>query len=200
VHGEKLGVICLFTADSGRRYTREDVPMAEELAARAALAVHSARLHKTVLESAERLRISAAAAGLGIFEWNLESGAIVWENPRIYEIFGRSQERGPLQEPEFFGEVLHPEDRERVKAGIGNAARLGTSFQSTFRIFRADGELRVIELAGRCDPTDSAADGCSGWWPISPNESSWRTGFWNPPNWRASACWRAASRTISTTC
>lgn len=42
--GEPLGAITLATAESGRRYTAEDLEVAEELAARAALAIENNRL------------------------------------------------------------------------------------------------------------------------------------------------------------
>lgn len=43
--GRPLGVISLVAAESGRRYCDEDLPFAEALASRAALAIDNARLH-----------------------------------------------------------------------------------------------------------------------------------------------------------
>jgi PAS domain S-box-containing protein len=123
----------------------------EDLASRAAFAVRSARLHQEARESAERLRISAAAAGLGIFEWNLDTGVIVWENPRIYEIFGRDPQHGPPGGPEFLRDIVHPDDRRQVESTLESAANPGTSVQTVFRIRRLDGAVRTVELAGRCD-------------------------------------------------
>jgi PAS domain S-box-containing protein len=45
-HGRTLGVMTLVTAESGRRYTSTDLPVAEELARRAALALDNARLYE----------------------------------------------------------------------------------------------------------------------------------------------------------
>jgi PAS domain S-box-containing protein len=151
VHGEKLGILSVFTAESGRRYSRRDLELVEDLASRAAFAVRSARLHQEARESAERLRISAAAAGLGIFEWNLDTGVIVWENPRIYEIFGRDPQHGPPRGPEFLRDIVHPDDRRQVESTLESAANPGTSVQTVFRIRRLDGAVRTVELAGRCD-------------------------------------------------
>jgi PAS domain S-box-containing protein len=44
--GRQLGVLALATAESGRTYTYADVPLAEELARRCALAVDNARMHR----------------------------------------------------------------------------------------------------------------------------------------------------------
>jgi len=51
--GRPLGVLTLMTAESGRRYGPADVPLAEELARRAALAVDSARLYRDALQARE---------------------------------------------------------------------------------------------------------------------------------------------------
>jgi signal transduction histidine kinase/ActR/RegA family two-component response regulator len=48
--GRVLGAISLVTAESGRRYTQSDLPFAEDLAHRAALAVENARLYREARE------------------------------------------------------------------------------------------------------------------------------------------------------
>ncbi|HVF57463.1 MAG TPA: PAS domain S-box protein [Pyrinomonadaceae bacterium] len=53
--GRTLGVITFITAESGRRYGREDLALAENLAHRAAIAVDNARLYRSAQE-ANRLK------------------------------------------------------------------------------------------------------------------------------------------------
>ncbi len=56
-----LGVISLLITDSARRYTREDLALAEELASRAALAIENARLYRAAQgEIRERKEAEAA--------------------------------------------------------------------------------------------------------------------------------------------
>jgi signal transduction histidine kinase len=62
--GRTLGAISLISAGSGRRYTAEDVPLAEDMARRAALAIDNARLYR---ESEARLRAAEAVAEVGGF-------------------------------------------------------------------------------------------------------------------------------------
>jgi len=50
-HGHTLGALTMIAAESGRRYTEEDLELAMELARRAALAVDNARLHRAELEA-----------------------------------------------------------------------------------------------------------------------------------------------------
>ena len=49
--GRRLGALTLFFADSGRRHTRADLALAEELARRAAVAVENARLFKAAQDA-----------------------------------------------------------------------------------------------------------------------------------------------------
>src|SRR5215470_2879110 len=39
-------------------------------------------------DNEERLRLASSAAGLGVLEWNVQPDRVVWENDRMYEIFG----------------------------------------------------------------------------------------------------------------
>jgi PAS domain S-box-containing protein len=62
--GETLGAISLVHGESGRRFTEEDLPLAEELAGRAASAVNHARLYRQARESGDRLAFLAEASEL----------------------------------------------------------------------------------------------------------------------------------------
>jgi PAS domain S-box-containing protein len=51
VQGGAIGVLALFHAESGRRYTSEDLAFAEEVARRAALAIENARLYDRAIRA-----------------------------------------------------------------------------------------------------------------------------------------------------
>ncbi|MCU1261487.1 MAG: Chemotaxis protein methyltransferase CheR, partial [Bryobacterales bacterium] len=153
VHGEQLGMLTLVAAESGRRYDSGDIQFVEEVAQRAAFAVHSARLHQALRESVARLRAAAAAAEVGIFEWQMDADEALWENPRMYEIFGRTLEDGPLGRHEFFSLVAHPDDADTMMRGLLAAMEPGGVFKTGGRIFRKNGEVRWVELSGRFEFT-----------------------------------------------
>ena len=57
-HGLRLGALSLlYSADSGRRYTDADRPLAEDLARRCAQAVENAQLYRAASEAEERVRV-----------------------------------------------------------------------------------------------------------------------------------------------
>ncbi|MEZ0606029.1 ATP-binding protein [Paraburkholderia sp. IW21] len=112
-------------------------------------------------ESEERLRIAAAAAGLGIFEWDLERGAGVWENARMYEITGQRPTDGPLSGDEFMRAVVHPDDVAELARQFDAGQVPGQQISVTFRIHRKnDQALRILELCGRFQFSDAGASHC----------------------------------------
>ncbi len=95
--------------------------------------------------------MATAAAGLGIFEWDIKSRSVRWENQRIFDIFQRSRERGPFSYDEFFADVCHPEDRENFlrEFQAARAARRPAVIQ--IRLRRDDGQWIWAEFSGQFD-------------------------------------------------
>ncbi|HTI17049.1 MAG TPA: ATP-binding protein [Trinickia sp.] len=101
-------------------------------------------------KSDERLRMAAAAARLGIFEWDIESPISVWENERMYEITGQPFALGPLTFDAFLDELVHPEDRENFVECYSAAHSNQAEFHCIFRVRRInDRAVRVVDMHGR---------------------------------------------------
>lgn len=98
----------------------------------------------------QRLRVATSLAALGIFEWNVLDDAAIWENERMFEIFGCRPEQGVLSKAQFFDGMLHPDDRKTFRRAIVHALREDGVLQASGRIRRPDtGQWRHIEMAGR---------------------------------------------------
>jgi PAS domain S-box-containing protein len=98
----------------------------------------------------QRLRIATAVADLGIFEWHMLDDQAIWENERMFAIFGRTPEDGPVSKGVFLDRILHPDDRIPFRKAISTALRGDTVLHARGRIRRhADGAWRTIDLAGR---------------------------------------------------
>ncbi|GLS45254.1 sensor histidine kinase [Methylobacterium brachythecii] len=101
-------------------------------------------------EHEQRLRVATSLAELGIFEWHLLDDAAIWENERMFEIFGRRREEGGLGKGEFLNRIVHPEDRTTVRREIMKALRKDGILQVSGRIRHFEtGAWRSIEMAGR---------------------------------------------------
>ncbi|MCJ2011310.1 sensor histidine kinase [Methylobacterium sp. J-076] len=97
-----------------------------------------------------RLRAATAVAKLGIFEWHMLDDHAVWENDRMFEIFGHAPEDGTIGKTEFLSGILHPDDRAAVRKAISAALREDRDLHISGRIRRkSDGAWRTIDMAGR---------------------------------------------------
>lgn len=84
--GHTVGAITFAWAKSGRRYTDADLPLAEEIARRAGLAVDNARLHRETEERA-RAALVLSHVGDGVFMCEQDGVIRLW-NPAAEAITG----------------------------------------------------------------------------------------------------------------
>ncbi len=109
-----------------------------------------------LLDRERRLTLATAAADLGVFEWNGATGRVVWENRRMYEIFGQSEEDGPLTPEGLLATALHPDDADPFLREMADVVRRGGMFRTICRIRRRnDSELRWIEFSGQFELSES---------------------------------------------
>ncbi len=113
--------------------------------------IHDLRMAEERLrESEQRQRIAVYAAGLGVFEWNIDEDRTLFGNDRMYEIFGLVPEDGTVSYLEFVKSYVHPDDLERMEASLRDAARPNALLQVSCRIFRrSDSRVRWLDIAGR---------------------------------------------------
>src|SRR6202453_335386 len=107
--------------------------------------------------SEARLKLATEAANLGVFVWDTVKDRGSWENDRMYEIFKRAREDGPINGATFMSEVVHPDFRGAFKQAVENTLQKGEPFRFEGSVFRSDGTLRCIEINGSLQPeTDSS--------------------------------------------
>ena len=99
-------------------------------------------------ESAARLRVATAGAALGVFEWDARTDHAVWENERMYEIFGRKRSLGPVSKELFVNNYLHPADVHSFEFALEHAIQVGGRFHSACRIKGDDGTRHHLEIDG----------------------------------------------------
>jgi PAS domain S-box-containing protein len=142
---------------SARAFTDQDEAILMRLAAQAALAIRNARLFadeqlargtaerlvRALRESQERFQFVSRATNDAVWDWDLVSDA-VWWNEGIQTLFGyREDQVGP--DITWWYELLHPEERERVIADIRAAVDRGDeSWSAEYRCRRADGTYAQV--------------------------------------------------------
>jgi len=112
------------------------------------------KLAEAALKDSEaRLRIATEGAHLGVFEWDPQTDRAVWENERMYTIFGRTRADGPLSRREFLTRYVHREDVRDLEAVLNDARRTGNPFHAVVRIRRKGGGRRWLQIDGKFEQT-----------------------------------------------
>jgi PAS domain S-box-containing protein len=106
------------------------------------------RAEEKLREREERLSLASWASGLGVFEWDVQADRAVWENERMYEIFGHTHADGALSKAQLIERYVHPDDDDAFEQALADGMKSGRPFHSVFRIHRKDGASRWLELAG----------------------------------------------------
>jgi PAS domain S-box-containing protein len=137
--GRTLGALSLVNAESRRRFTREELSLAEQLAARAALAVDNARLYRKALRAEERFRSLITATAQTVWVTRTD-GAVEEDSPSWRAFTGQSTEQ-------WLGsgwlEAVHPEDRELAKRAWAEAVARQRPYEVEYRLRRPDGRYSI---------------------------------------------------------
>ncbi len=95
-----------------------------------------------MLELSHRLQLALDASQIGVFEGNLETGELLWDD-RVYDIFGMDRQQRSLRAPDW-EKALHPEDAPQTLRALALAIANRGTFKVRFRIVRPDGEIRTV--------------------------------------------------------
>jgi PAS domain S-box-containing protein len=98
VDGRAIGTLTFALAESGRRYTQADLTMAEELAARASLAIRNAQLYRAIQQSRNQLDIILQGVADGIVVYDAD-GCIIYANEAAALVTGCASVRDMLETP-----------------------------------------------------------------------------------------------------
>ena len=98
-------------------------------------------------ESEDRLQLAIDAAGLGIWDWDVQRDRLVWDDS-MYRLYGVAKETfsGAF---DAWSRSLVPEDFAQANADVEAALRGGGEYRSDFRVRRADGSIRTIRGVGQ---------------------------------------------------
>jgi len=96
-------------------------------------------------ELSHRLKIALDSSQIGIWELDIASGKLLWDD-RMRELYGRA---GSTRETyEDWRSALYSDDLQRAEAEFAEALETGDAYNSDFRICLPDGSLRHIRAIG----------------------------------------------------
>ena len=102
---------------------------------------------RALRQSEERFDLAVKGSGVGIWDWDLENGTFFW-SARCLEILGIDGD-SLVGRPDTFWDLLHPDDRDRVKAAREAHFERREPYDVHFRVRRTDGTYRWIESRGQ---------------------------------------------------
>ena len=101
------------------------------------------RRSEMALKSAQdRVALAARAAGLGTWEQDLATGAVLWDE-QMWRLRGRTPLPVPMTQAERLA-CVHPEDRSRAERLTQDALASGSVFEHEFRVQWPDGSLHWL--------------------------------------------------------
>jgi len=101
-----------------------------------------------ILETTQRLAMATQAARMGIWDWNVQTDDLVWDDT-MFELYG--VDRASFERSfAAWGRVIHPEDLDASVAMVQRALSDDAAFDITFRVVRpADGTVHTMRGVGR---------------------------------------------------
>jgi PAS domain S-box-containing protein len=100
------------------------------------------KTEEALLKSERQLAEAQRLAHIGSWEWDAIADEVV-ESDEIVRIFGRH-----LSSYDGFLELVHPDDRERVRNAVHQTIAHNSPYDLDYRIIRPDGAIRIIQARG----------------------------------------------------
>lgn len=144
--GSFVGALCAF-CPSPRSWSIEDAALLEELAGAVVAQLELRALSSEYRSSQLRWDVALEAAGIGSFDWDIDSGRRDWDR-RMQELFGyRPGEFQPHIDNGF--DRIHDEDRAGVQAAVAAAVDSCGDYRAEFRVVLPDRTVRWLAARGR---------------------------------------------------
>jgi PAS domain S-box-containing protein len=144
--GAVVGVLCVFGPEP-RDWTDGDVATLRQLAASVVTELQLSALVDEFAGERVRWGLAIDAAGIGMFDWDLRTGELLWDE-RLIRMFG--YEVGEFDHSiEAFNERLHPDDLPRVSEALQTSIETCGEYESEYRVVLPDGGMRWVQARGR---------------------------------------------------
>ncbi len=100
--------------------------------------------YRALQRSEERVQMATGAASIGIWDWNVRSGALQWDE-QMYAQFKADADSGTAPAA-IWRAALMPDDVPAAKEALRAALGAGQAFTHEYRILWPDGAIRYIKV------------------------------------------------------
>src|SRR5258708_6803300 len=158
--GRNLGLIQLSRKITGE-YTEDDEAILVQLAHMASVAIDNVHLYREAQDriaqnrktqellqrSKETMDLAQRCVGIGIWEWDLQSGELVWSD-EICRLHGFEVKTFDGKY-ESWMQSVHPEDRPQVHRALSGALAKAGEYRVEYRVVLPDNSVRWLEARGQ---------------------------------------------------
>ena len=138
-----IGVLVVQDYENSDTYSERDMELLTSVADQIAIAIERKRNEEALRQSNERFQLVTRATSDAVWDWNLETDAIWW-NEGFGKLFGYPPEEVGTT-VDAWQERLHPDDEERVTEDIHRHIEDGkTNWLSEYRFRRRDGSYANV--------------------------------------------------------
>lgn len=102
------------------------------------------RVEHELRASEERLRLAGQFAGVGVWDWDLTTGDLVWDET-LHDLYGLPRDLAVTYRD--WSDAVHPDDLPAAEAALRGVIGEGRSGAYEFRIRRPDGTTRYLRCA-----------------------------------------------------
>jgi PAS domain S-box-containing protein len=123
--------------DRPHQFSAGEMALALAIARQLAFGIRKKRAEEDLRANEERLRLATRAGKVGVWEWEIESGRVVWTDS-LYAIHGLDARSLPPT-GDAIRTLIHPDDLDRVVAATRASVEKGAPYEIEFRVLRPDG-------------------------------------------------------------
>jgi PAS domain S-box-containing protein len=105
------------------------------------------KARQQLADQQERLRLALEAGRMGTWEWNIQTGEVVWADSLLALHGFDSEDFGGTLEA--FQRLVHPDDLPTVQQAIAHAIENHASYDAEFRILWTDGSVHWMAGKGQ---------------------------------------------------
>ncbi|WP_198673732.1 PAS domain S-box protein [Algibacillus agarilyticus] len=103
--------------------------------------------------SALRMNIANDSAGIGIWEWDLNTNELIWDE-WMHTLYGRSKKQFSGAYDTWTSSV-HPDDLDNAIAKLSDAINGTDKYDPEFRVIRPDGQIRTMKASAEVIKDDT---------------------------------------------
>ena len=130
----------------GDQQTQQDLTRLPDIGRQRILLLHPTAEQQAGSEAMERFKRSQYFARIGTWDWDIGTDRLYWSEA-IYGMFGY-QPGEVTPSYSLFCDSVHPEDRERVKAGEQRCIDTGENHDEEYRVIWPDGSVHWVRETG----------------------------------------------------